>query len=238
MHVYVCNAEVLDLESEERVRFRLDLGFRVYADRSLPLMEKPDGLGAGDEVPLIVTAEEDGRIHARLYDSARDGWTPRLWRYRARLIRVIDGDTFDARVSIYPDLVIDERFRLLRVNTPEIFGVRRDGPEYLRGIAARDYVAARFAEHDGRMTLSTSRRGRWRRWLAEVYVGDSTTRLSDELLREQHAVLWFRTPRREPSVGRLLGLSQELRDHIRDSADRMGVPPAELVERAVSRYLE
>ena len=238
VHVYVYNAKVIDMEPAETVRFRLDLGFRVYIDRSLPLIGTPDELGAGDEVTLIVTAEEDGRIHARVYDSKRDGWPSHLWRYRARLVRVIDGDTFDARVWIYPDLAIEERFRLGRISTPEIFGIRRDDPAYIRGITARDYVVARFGEHDGWMVMHTSRRGKWRRWLAEVFVGDSTTRLNDELLREHLAVVWLRAPRRDPAKGKLLDLSPELRDRIQANADRLGLPPTELVERALAVYLE
>ena len=239
MHSYVYHAQVLDLESADAVRFRLDLGFRVYADQWLSLADRPDGLRAGDAVHLIVSEQMDGRILARVYNSARDGWPPHLWRYPGSLIRVIDGDTLDVRVTIYPGLAIEERFRLARINAPEMHGRRRDDPEYIRGVAARDYAVARLAEHDGQTTLHTSRRGKWRRWLAEVYVGDATTPLSDELLRERLAALWIREPRRPLRTnGAPLVVSPELRDRIVSNADRLHLPPEELLERALTRYLE
>jgi micrococcal nuclease len=234
MHVFAYRATVLGCEPE-RAMLRLDLGFRVYRDESLPLVEPPPD-PPPDDVRVEVW-EEDGRVVGKIHDLQPGVPAPRLWRYPAVLMRVIDGDTLDARVTIYPGLEIEERFRLGRIDAPELFGVRKTDPEYGRGVAARDFVLERILANGGEMLISTDRRGKWRRWVAEVSLADSTRLLSDELVEEGLAC-WFETRARARVPARTrLAMDAELHRRLADRASELQVSPDELVHIVVTEYL-
>ena len=55
------------------------------------------------------------------------------YRYRAKLVRVVDGDTIDLDIDLGFYIRITERVRLEGVNTPEIFRVKKESEEYKRG---------------------------------------------------------------------------------------------------------
>jgi micrococcal nuclease len=59
-----------------------------------------------------------------------------LWTYRAVVLRVVDGDTFDARIDLGFHTFREERLRLVGVDAPEMRGATRDA-----GIAAREALA-------------------------------------------------------------------------------------------------
>ena len=60
--------------------------------------------------------------------------------YRAQVTKVIDGDTIEARVQIWPGQEIITKLRLRGIDAPEIKGAC--GPEVKQGEAARDRLAA------------------------------------------------------------------------------------------------
>jgi endonuclease YncB( thermonuclease family) len=62
----------------------------------------------------------------------------------AEVVRVIDGDTFDARVRIWPGLEIATRVRLRGIDAPELHA--RCGDERVKALAARDALARLLAE--------------------------------------------------------------------------------------------
>ncbi len=236
MHRYAYRADVVDVRADGSARFRIDLGFCLYVDRVLTVVDPPE-MSPGDQLHLLVTHEDDGRVVVRVHD--RSHWRSlRLWRYTGTLIRVIDGDTLDARVTIYPGIEIEERFRRCRICAPEIFCRRHDDPEYLRGIAARDFVIDRFRDTGGRMFLATSRRGKWRRWLAEVWLNGPTLRLRDQVFRAGHAVLWFQVPSKPPrSTHEPILRDDALRRQLTLHAHSAGLSADELVRRAIDHYL-
>ena len=97
-------------------------------------------------------------------------------------MRVVDGDTIDLDIDLGFHIHITERVRLKGVNTPEIFRVKKESDEYKRGIAAAEFVSRRFAENGNECVIVTEKRGKWRRWLAEIYFADSDKSLNDELI--------------------------------------------------------
>jgi len=42
-----------------------------------------------------------------------------MYRYQAKLIRVVDGDTVDAEIDLGFNIYIRERIRLMGIDTPE-----------------------------------------------------------------------------------------------------------------------
>ena len=113
-----------------------------------------------------------------------------MYEYRARLHwrsngrhPVYDGDTVHLSIDLGFGVWINPgRVRLAGIDAPEI-----RGPERAAGIAARDYLRARLAEHD-EFTVRTlrDRRGKYGRYLVEIWLGD--VNLNDEMVLLGHAV--------------------------------------------------
>ena len=70
--------------------------------------------------------------------------------YPAETLRIIDGDTFEARVRVWPGLDVDTKVRLRDVDAPELHA--RCGDELARAQAARAALESMLA--DGGVTLS------------------------------------------------------------------------------------
>ncbi len=62
----------------------------------------------------------------------------------AEVVRVLDGDTFEARVNIWPGMEVTTRVRLRGIDAPELHA-RCDG-ERVKALAARDALARILAE--------------------------------------------------------------------------------------------
>ena len=61
-------------------------------------------------------------------------------RVRARVMRVIDGDTFKVEATVWPGIVARSSVRVRGVDAPEIRRAKCGEPEYRRALAARDFV--------------------------------------------------------------------------------------------------
>jgi micrococcal nuclease len=62
----------------------------------------------------------------------------------AEVVRVLDGDTFEARVRIWPGMDVTTRVRLRGIDAPEMHARCED--ERLKALAARDALARLLAE--------------------------------------------------------------------------------------------
>ena len=61
-----------------------------------------------------------------------------MYTYNIELLRVVDGDTIDAKIDLGFDVFVKKRVRFLGVDTPE--SRTRDLEEKARGLAAKDRV--------------------------------------------------------------------------------------------------
>ncbi len=64
--------------------------------------------------------------------------------YAAELLRVIDGDTFEARVRVWPGLDVETKVRLRGIDAPELHA--RCASEYAKAEAARQALADILAQ--------------------------------------------------------------------------------------------
>lgn len=64
----------------------------------------------------------------------------------AQVVRVIDGDTFEARVNVWPGMEITTKVRLRGIDAPEINA--RCADEYRRAVIAREALTRILAEGD------------------------------------------------------------------------------------------
>ena len=58
---------------------------------------------------------------------------------------------------------------------------------YRRGLEAKEYVERGLAENGNRMIIETRKMGKWRRWLAKVYLPDTRRTLNEELIERRLA---------------------------------------------------
>jgi micrococcal nuclease len=107
---------------------------------------------------------------------------------KAHVVHVVDGDTIDVIIDLGFHIAMEERLRLLRVNTPEKFGPTKEA-----GLAAKDYVESKLMDKD--IVIHTEKADSFKRWLAEVwYINEDGEQVNfnDELLANGIAVPYER----------------------------------------------
>lgn len=116
-----------------------------------------------------------------------------IWEYRARMDRVVDGDTLDLTIDLGfgVHLTGDEaRVRLLDVDTAEIYGSKKGSAEYDAGHAHKTFVedwVAAGGDGDWPFFVQTEKdddRGKYGRWLAVIKRRNDGTVLNDDLVTE------------------------------------------------------
>mgnify|MGYP003141144825 FL=1 len=115
-----------------------------------------------------------------------------MYTYKAKLDRVIDGDTIDVKIDLGFDISVKKRVRFTGINTPE--SRTRDLEEKKLGLAAKDRVKSILAENDS-FIVESKEVGKFGRVLGEIFINtvdsvESEEEISlNELLKtEGHAV--------------------------------------------------
>ncbi|MHA1940739.1 MAG: thermonuclease family protein [Candidatus Hodarchaeales archaeon] len=93
-----------------------------------------------------------------------------MYEYRAKLIRVIDGDTIDAMVDLGFDVWSKKRIRLYGINTPEVR--TRDLEEKKAGIHAKERLQELLDGVNGSFILVSRGVGKYGRCLGELLIGE------------------------------------------------------------------
>ena len=85
------------------------------------------------------------------------------YKYRAKLIRCVDGDTADLEIDLGFYMTARIRCRLLGVDTPE-----RGQPDYKKATAMLENLIAMERDEEGYFTITTHKTGKYGRWI--VYI--------------------------------------------------------------------
>ena len=107
-----------------------------------------------------------------------------MYEYRAKLVKVVDGDTLDLEVDLGFGVKKVDRFRLAGINTPELN--RKDERE--AGLAAKAFVEEWF-EDGVELYIETQKdkQGKYGRYIATVWSSSKNFSLSESLVRNCHA---------------------------------------------------
>ena len=111
-----------------------------------------------------------------------------MYTYKAKLDRVIDGDTIDANIDLGFDITIHKRIRLTGIDTPE--SRTRDLEEKARGLASK----ARLIEllGDGDFILESREVGKFGRVLGTIYtIAEESININDTLVEEGYAIEYY-----------------------------------------------
>ena len=90
-----------------------------------------------------------------------------MYEYKAIIVNVVDGDTFDMNIDLGFNIHIHERVRLLNIDTPE-----NRGAEKKFGKAVTQYAKKHFEGKEVILRSSKNKTDSFGRWLAEVYIDD------------------------------------------------------------------
>lgn len=111
-----------------------------------------------------------------------------LYNYKAKVVKVVDGDTVDVVMELGFDISYSARVRLLGINTPE--SRTKDLVEKAAGLEAKDFVVQWLEDRDNIVILSTQLdgKGKFGRVLGMICDKDTEEVLNETLVKEGHAV--------------------------------------------------
>ncbi len=136
-----------------------------------------------EEYSATLQAEEEKRVAEEVVALYRIANDAHLYQYRARVLRVVDGDTYDLMIDLGFETFIQKRIRLYGVNTPEIKGDDKE-----RGLQARDRVVQLIHGKEV-MVVSCDHKGKYGRPLAKILMLDRNRQdLGDLLVAEKLGV--------------------------------------------------
>jgi len=117
-----------------------------------------------------------------------------MYKYNAKVLRVVDGDTLDAMVDLGFDTWVKKRVRLAGLNAYE--SRTRDKVEKMKGLAAKMRLTAVLDENNNEIILTSVGVGKYGRCLGEIQVNKSYIKsekyhgksINKMLIKEGHAV--------------------------------------------------
>ena len=113
------------------------------------------------------------------------------YNYRAKLVKVVDGDTIDAMIDVGFDIWIKKRIRYKGIDTWE--SRTRDLEEKKKGLAAKarnKELLESVSSKSGYFRIKSYGMGKYGRVLADIFIQDKNGKdvfVNDILIKEGHA---------------------------------------------------
>ena len=124
-----------------------------------------------------------------------------MWTYRAKVIRVIDGDTVDVDVDLgFGIWQKNERVRIMGIDTPE--SRTRDLEEKFYGLESKKYLVDLLENET--VTLVSHDKGKFGRILGELFLGESNLSVNQIMIENYHAVPYFGQSKDKTEEGHLM----------------------------------
>ena len=108
-----------------------------------------------------------------------------MYEYKAKLKRVVDGDTCDAYIDLGFDVSVKKRIRFMGVDTWE--SRTRDLEEKKKGLAAKEYTNEMLSKNEGEFTIKSHGVGKYGRVLGELFIEGEDKSLNELLKDNGHA---------------------------------------------------
>ena len=123
-----------------------------------------------------------------------------MWTYRAKVVRVVDGDTVDVDIDLGFGMTYKkQRVRMLGIDTPE--SRTRDLVEKKFGKASKKHLKGILESGD--IELVSHDKGKFGRILGELFMGGSTFSVNQQMINEHHAVAYTGGNKEEIEKGHL-----------------------------------
>ena len=111
-----------------------------------------------------------------------------MYKYGAKLLRVVDGDTADVMIDLGFDTWVKARLRFKGVDTWE--SRTRDLEEKAKGKLATAFTKKYLEMNDGKFTIQSFGKGKNGRVLAEIFIEGEDTSLNKLLIENGHAYVY------------------------------------------------
>jgi len=98
-----------------------------------------------------------------------------MYKYKAHITNIVDGDTFDADVDLGFGITASHRFRLNGIDTPEVWRPKTKA-EKEHGMEAAKYLRGLILGED--VILTSHKLGIYGRYDADVYIEIQQTEVS------------------------------------------------------------
>ena len=115
-----------------------------------------------------------------------------MYRYNAKVTRVVDGDTVDAEIDLGFDITIKKRIRLAEINAPE--SRTRNLAEKKAGLASKERLTQLLDQAANVFELESTKLGKYGRVLGKLHISklegrESITQVcvNDILVKEGYA---------------------------------------------------
>ena len=108
-----------------------------------------------------------------------------MYKYGAKLIRVVDGDTADVMIDLGFNTWVKARLRFRGIDTWE--SRTRDLQEKVKGKAATAFTKEYLEKNDGKFVIQSYGKGKYGRVLAEIFIDGEDTSLNKLLIENGHA---------------------------------------------------
>lgn len=92
-----------------------------------------------------------------------------MYKYKAKIVRVVDGDTFDATVDLGFTVSVLQRFRVADIDTPESWRPKTES-ERIHGKEATAHATSLLEGKD--VIIESTKAGKYGRYLAKVTLPD------------------------------------------------------------------
>lgn len=103
-----------------------------------------------------------------------------MYEYKAKLLKIIDGDTIDAEIDLGFKISVRKRIRFLGINAPETR--TRDLEEKQAGLKTKSRLETLFDASKGVFTLKSHGVGKFGRVLGEIFI--ENININELLLKE------------------------------------------------------
>lgn len=108
-----------------------------------------------------------------------------MYKYKAKLLRVVDGDTADVMIDLGFDVWTKQRLRFKGVDTWE--KRTRNKAEKVKGLAASAFTKEHLERNNGIFTIQSHGVGKYGRVLAEIFIDGEEKSLNQLLIENGHA---------------------------------------------------
>ena len=106
-----------------------------------------------------------------------------MYKYNAKVVRIIDGDTVDALCDLGFDVWIKKRIRLYGIDAPETR--TRDLDEKKQGLVTKDRLTELLDSNNGAFILKSHGVGKYGRCLGTIFIEDQN--INELLISEGYA---------------------------------------------------
>ena len=110
-----------------------------------------------------------------------------MFEYSAEVIKIVDGDTLDARIDLGFDVHVNKRIRLMGIDTWE--SRTRDKAEKVKGLAAKAWLKELLKGNKNKFKLISHGTGKFGRVLGDIEI--PVGNVCDMLIAEGHAYSYF-----------------------------------------------